>query len=89
MSIVGAADDDLLQRGANHWRDGHDVGRDFGCPITLVPREQVSGEREAEDEQQQSDAEPKIHFARGFVAPSMITCMRCRTRRMFMAWAVK
>ena len=69
MAVIRPADDKLLQCRADERRDGHDICGHLGRPISLlVPRQQVPGEGESQDEQQQKEAKPVIHFARGFVS---------------------
>ncbi len=66
MAIVGATDDDLLHLGPDHRHDAEQVGGHARGPISLlIPREQVTGQRQAQHDQHQHQAEPEVDFARG------------------------
>ena len=65
MTVVAAADDQPLQRFADHGHERDHVRRDLRRPISfLVPRQQVTREREPEHELHQNEAEPEIDLAR-------------------------
>ena len=67
-----------------------DVGGDLGGPVALlVPRQQVAGERQAQHDVQQDQAEPEVDLARRAVGAVDDTCIRCSASRTIIACAVK
>ena len=65
MTVVGAAHDHLLERGADERHEPRQIRGHAGGPVALlVPGEQVAGERHAEDEHHEHKPQPEIHLAR-------------------------
>ena len=70
MTILGPADNDLLQKTADHWHLTRDFSRHLRRPIPLLMRgEKVTGQREAEHDLHENQAEPEVHLARRAVGP--------------------
>ena len=67
MAIVGPADDQFRQPLVHQPQK---IRRHARGPVALlVPRKQISGERKAEHDLHQHQAEPKIHFPRRTIRP--------------------
>ena len=68
VAVFAAADHELLQGFADEGDQAHEARRHAGRPIAaLIPREQIAGERQAQDDLHQNQAEPEIEFARRFI----------------------
>ena len=68
MSVLFAALSQLLNLLTDDRRDAHDVCRHFGRVITLlVPRQQVSGQAEGQDDLHQDQTQPEVNLTRRLI----------------------
>ena len=70
MAVDGPADQDRLEHRADAGDAAGDVGRHLSREeALLVPRQQITRERQAQDDAHERDAEPPVHFARRQMGP--------------------
>ena len=70
VAVFRPADDHFLLEFANHGHVASDVRRHLrGVIALLVPRQQIAGQAQAEDDAHQAQAEPPVDFARRQMGP--------------------